>query len=50
LATLRASGITPRTDEGASYVIPLKARYIQTESSITAGPANATATFTINYY
>jgi len=50
LATLRASGITPRTDEGASYVIPLKARYIQTESSISAGPANATATFTINYY
>ncbi|MFJ2710372.1 fimbrial protein [Pseudomonas sp. NPDC087346] len=50
LATLRASGITPRAVEGASYTIPLKARYIQTEDSITAGPANATATFTINYY
>ncbi|HCT05217.1 MAG TPA: fimbrial protein [Pseudomonas sp.] len=50
LATLRASGITPRADEGASYSIPLKARYIQTEDRITAGPANATATFTIDYY
>lgn len=50
LATLRASGITTRAQEGASYSIPLKARYIQTASSITAGPANATATFTINYY
>ncbi|WP_027923726.1 fimbrial protein [Pseudomonas sp. URMO17WK12:I12] len=50
LATLRASGIIPRAVEGASYLIPLKARYIQTEDSITAGPANATATFTINYY
>lgn len=50
LAALRASGITPRAVEGASYTIALKARYIQTEDSITAGPANATATFTINYY
>lgn len=50
LATLRTSGITTRAEEGASYSIPLKARYIQTASSITAGPANATATFTINYY
>ena len=50
LATLRPSGITTRALEGASYSIPLKARYIQTASSITAGPANATATFTINYY
>lgn len=50
LATLRASGITPRTVEDASYTIPLKARYIQTGDNITAGPANATATFTINYY
>jgi len=50
LATLRASGITTRAEEGASYSIPLKARYIQTQTNITAGPANATATFTINYY
>ncbi|NWC96540.1 MULTISPECIES: fimbrial protein [unclassified Pseudomonas] len=50
LANLRSSGITTRAEEGASYSIPLSARYIQTESDITAGPANATATFTINYY
>ncbi|UNM22698.1 type 1 fimbrial protein [Pseudomonas sp. ArH3a] len=50
LASLRSSGITTRAEEGASYTIPLTARYIQTASDITAGPANATATFTINYY
>lgn len=50
LATLSASGITPQAVEGASYSIPFKARYIQTGDSVTAGPANATATFTINYY
>ncbi|WP_171820038.1 fimbrial protein [Pseudomonas chlororaphis] len=49
LATLRPSGITPRATEGASYSIPLKARYIQTAGSVTAGPANASAVFTINY-
>ncbi|WDH20973.1 fimbrial protein [Pseudomonas chlororaphis] len=49
LATLRASGITPRATEGASYSIPLRARYIQTAGSVTAGPANASAVFTINY-
>lgn len=50
LATLRASGITPQATEGASYNIQLKARYIQTAEEISAGPANATATFTIYYY
>ncbi|AKA23492.1 fimbrial protein [Pseudomonas chlororaphis] len=49
LATLRPSGITPRATEGVSYSIPLKARYIQTAGRITAGPANASAVFTINY-
>ncbi|WP_053269592.1 fimbrial protein [Pseudomonas chlororaphis] len=49
LATLRPSGITPSATEGRSYTIPLKARYIQTASSVTAGPANASAVFTINY-
>jgi len=49
LATLRASGITPSATEGQSYTIPLKARYIQTAGSVTAGPANASAVFTINY-
>nr|WP_315413572.1 fimbrial protein [uncultured Pseudomonas sp.] len=49
LATLQASGITPTATNGASYSIPLKARYLQTESKVTGGPANATAVFTINY-
>lgn len=49
LATLNASGITPQAQEGASYTIALKARYIQTGTSVTAGPANASAVFTINY-
>ncbi|NVZ18024.1 type 1 fimbrial protein [Pseudomonas costantinii] len=50
LSTLRASGIVPLDVEGHAYSIKLKARYIQTEDRITAGPANATATFTIDYY
>lgn len=36
------------TSEG-SFSIPLTARYIQTGSEITAGTANATATFTMTY-
>ncbi|QTD31488.1 fimbrial protein [Pseudomonas fluorescens] len=50
LASMRDSGISTRAEEGASYHIPLQARYIQTEDTVTAGPANATATFTLNYY
>ena len=48
LATNRASGLTLRTTEG-SYSIPLRARYLQTASKVTPGPANASATFTIIY-
>ncbi len=33
-----------------SYTIPLKARYIQTEPTVTPGAADATVTFNINYY
>jgi type 1 fimbria pilin len=50
LATLYASGVILTNQAGGSYNIPLRARYIQTEDSITAGPANATSTFTIDYY
>ena len=50
LATFRNSGVALEAVEGGSYSIKFKARYIQTEDSVTAGPANATATFTINYY
>jgi major type 1 subunit fimbrin (pilin) len=33
-----------------NFVLPLVARYIQTEDSVTAGEANSAVTFTINYY
>lgn len=33
-----------------SYTIPLQARYIQTEPTVTPGAADATVTFNINYY
>lgn len=49
LATLRQSGVVTTTTEGASYVIPLKARYIQTAASMTPGPANGAVVFTIDY-
>lgn len=44
----RNSGLSLRTSEG-SYSIPLRARYLQTGSKVTPGPANASATFTITY-
>ncbi|WP_025123637.1 fimbrial protein [Serratia sp. H1w] len=37
------------TQDGSSYVIPLKARYVQYESNMTAGLANGAAVFTITY-
>ncbi|MBA1197006.1 type 1 fimbrial protein [Pseudomonas plecoglossicida] len=49
LDRLSASGITPLALEGGSYNIPLKVRYIQTGDAITGGPANASATFLIEY-
>jgi type 1 fimbria pilin len=33
-----------------TLTIPLVARYIQTADSVTPGKADATATFTLNYY
>ncbi|WP_426155051.1 fimbrial protein [Pseudomonas sp. TSRC2-2] len=49
LATLRPSGVVTTTTEGASYAIPLKARYIQTAATMTPGPANGAVVFTIDY-
>jgi|SRR5450830_1430484 len=49
LSTLRDSGITTAAIEGGSYSIPLRARYLQTETRVTAGPANGSVVFTINY-
>lgn len=48
LATNRSTGLNLLTTEG-NYTIPLKARYLQTGSKVTPGPANASATFTITY-
>ncbi|MBT9266239.1 type 1 fimbrial protein [Pseudomonas sp. MG-9] len=42
------SGLTLRNTE-ASYSIPLRARFLQTDSKVTPGPAKATANFTIIY-
>ena len=48
--TVMPSGITPTAVDGASYSIPLRARYIQTGSAApTPGPANTSMMFTINY-
>ncbi|MGL5998994.1 MAG: fimbrial protein [Pseudomonas proteolytica] len=48
LGTNRSSGLNLNTSVG-SYSIPLRARYLQTGSKVTPGPANASATFTITY-
>lgn len=48
LATLQSSGLILSASE-SSYIIPLRARYLQTGASVTTGPANASATFTISY-
>lgn len=48
--TLLASGISPSGSSGASYTIPMQARYVQTGTATpTPGPANASVIFTINY-
>ena len=48
LASLQSSGLTLSSTE-RSYVIALRARYLQTGSKVTPGPANASATFTMSY-
>ncbi|WLI32614.1 fimbrial protein [Pseudomonas sp. FP818] len=40
---------SPCAPTRGSYTIPLRARYLQTASKVTPGPANASATFTIIY-
>ncbi|MFV8867843.1 fimbrial protein [Serratia fonticola] len=37
------------TQDGSSYVIPLKARYVQYETNVKAGIANGATVFTITY-
>lgn len=43
------SGVATQGFEGASYTIPLKARYLRTTGPVGAGQANATVQFTISY-
>ncbi|MBV5323920.1 MAG: hypothetical protein J0626_00910, partial [Rhodospirillaceae bacterium] len=42
----QAGTIPPNT---CNHVIPLTARYVQTQPSVTTGLANGRATFTLNY-
>jgi type 1 fimbria pilin len=50
LSVLLDSGIHLRPQDGGSYFIRLKARYIKSGNGIVqSGPANSTAIFTINY-
>lgn len=48
LATYRDSGLSLNATQ-SSYNIPLRARYLQTSNTVTPGPANASATFTLLY-
>ncbi|RRZ96983.1 fimbrial protein [Erwinia sp. 198] len=41
---------TMQNDSATTQSMPLIARYIQTDSTVSAGRADATVTFTINYY
>lgn len=41
---------TTQNDAATTQSMPLIARYIQTDSTVSAGKADATVTFTINYY
>ena len=36
-------------EDNATYTIPLKARYVQSDTNVTAGPANGSVVFTITY-
>lgn len=49
LSTRQASGLTLTTVDGASYTVPLKARYYQTAGTVTAGQANSAITVTLYY-
>lgn len=48
LQTVQDSGVNPGST-GGSYSIDLQARYIQIAPTVTPGPANASAMFTITY-
>ncbi|MFM0065629.1 fimbrial protein [Paraburkholderia aspalathi] len=47
--TVMPSGIVPQPTNLGSYSIPLQARYTTTGGPVTAGPADSSMTFTVNY-
>ncbi|MFM0065628.1 fimbrial protein [Paraburkholderia aspalathi] len=47
--TVMPSGIVPQPTNLGSYSIPLQARYTTTGGPVTAGQADSSVTFTINY-
>jgi len=49
LASKMPSGLRLSGPDGASYAIPLKARYLKTGPKVSPGVANSVATFTIIY-
>ncbi|NIY47842.1 fimbrial protein [Cedecea colo] len=51
LQLAKASAAYPIVNKGTgtSNVLPFYAKYIQTLGTVTTGPANAVATFTVNY-
>lgn len=44
-----AWGVTSRWQSNGRIQLPFSARYYQTADTVTLGPANATATYTISY-
>lgn len=48
LAAVRDTNLYLRNEQ-SDYNIPLRARYLQTSSKVTPGPANASAVFTLYY-
>jgi type 1 fimbria pilin len=49
LNTVRDSGLTLRDVQGASYTVPLRARYYQTAATPTPGIADGAVTVTLQY-
>lgn len=49
LAKASAPYVISNTGTGSTNVLPFYAKYIQTHATVSTGPANAVATFTVNY-
>ncbi len=49
LAKASAPYTITSTGTGSTNTLPFYAKYIQTQNTVTTGPANSVATFTVNY-